>query len=185
MAECPFSSMLKPVSESALADCQRRLRLAMSAWQEGVSLSAMLSRREQQALDAAPDGILLVDRDGNIVTANAAMQAISGYGRSELEGQALDMLLPPEFQAGHGHYLRSYFAQPSRRPMGLGGVLWLQRKQGNAVPVDIALGYFGDDDKGLAIAFVRDVTELHQMQQRLKFQATKDTLTGLDRKSVV
>ncbi len=180
MAECPFSSMLKPVSESALADCQRRLRLAMSAWQEGVSLSAMLSRREQQALDAAPDGILLVDRDGNIVTANAAMQAISGYGRSDLEGQALDMLLPPEFQAGHGHYLRSYFAQPSRRPMGLGGVLWLQRKQGNAVPVDIALGYFGDDDKGLAIAFVRDVTELHQMQQRLKFQATKDTLTGLN-----
>jgi predicted signal transduction protein with EAL and GGDEF domain len=64
--------------------------------------------------------------------------------------------------------------------MGLGGVLWLQRKQGNAVPVDIALGYFGDDDKGLAIAFVRDVTELHQMQQRLKFQATKDTLTGLN-----
>jgi PAS domain S-box-containing protein len=117
---------------------------------------------------------LLVDRDGNIVTANAAMQAISGYGRGELEGQALDMLLPPEFQAGHGHYLRSYFAQPSRRPMGLGGVLWLQRKQGNAVPVDIALGYFGDDDKGLAMAFVRDVTELHQMQQRLKFQATKD-----------
>jgi hypothetical protein len=42
--------MLKPVSEPALADCQRRL-LAMSAWQ-GVSLSAMLSRREQQALDA-------------------------------------------------------------------------------------------------------------------------------------
>ena len=95
MAECPFSSMLKPVSEPALADCQRRLRLAMSAWQEGVSLSVMLSQREQQALDAAPDGILLVDRDGNIVTANAAMQAISGYGRSELEGQALDMLLPP------------------------------------------------------------------------------------------
>ena len=101
MAECPFSSMLKPVSEPALADCQRRLRLAMSAWQEGVSLSAMLSRREQQALDAAPDGILLVDRDGNIVTANAAMQAISGYGRSELEGQALDMLLPQKLFPGN------------------------------------------------------------------------------------
>ncbi|MBS3019080.1 hypothetical protein DJFAAGMI_01819 [Comamonas sp. PE63] len=180
MAECPFSSMLKPVSELALADCQRRLGLAMSARQEGVSLSVMLSRRERQALDAAPDGILLVDRDGKMVTANAAMLAISGYERDELEGRMLDMLLPPEFQAGHGQYLSSYFARPSRRPMGLGGVLWLQRKQGNAVPVDIALGYFGDDDKGLAIAFVRDVTELHQMQQRLKFQATKDTLTGLN-----
>jgi PAS domain S-box-containing protein len=35
-----------------------------------------------------------------MVTANAAMLAISGYERDELEGQMLDMLLPPEFQAG-------------------------------------------------------------------------------------
>lgn len=44
---------------------------------------------------------------------------------TSLEGRMLDMLLPPEFQAGHGQYLNSYFSWPSRRPMGLGGVLWL------------------------------------------------------------
>lgn len=181
MAECPFSSMLEPVSEAALADCQRRLGLAFSAWQGGVGLIAqLLTQRERQALDAAPDGILLVGCDGRIVAANAAMQAISGYERSELEGQGLDILLPPDLSTTHRHYLRSYFEQPSRRPMGLGGVLWLQRKQGSAMPVDIALGFFGEEGKGLAVAFVRDVTELHQMQQRLKFQATKDTLTGLN-----
>ena len=181
MAECPFSSMLEPVSEAALADRQRRMGLALSAGHDEVSLPSMLlTQRERYALDSAPDGILLVGRDGRIVAANAAMQAISGYECRELEGQGLDILLPSDVQAAHGHYLRSYFSQPSRRPMGLGRVLWLQRKQGSAMPVDIALGFLGEDGECLAVAFVRDVTELHQMQQRLKFQATKDTLTGLN-----
>lgn len=180
MTECPFSSMLVPVSDAALADCQQRLSLAFSANKEGLNLSAMLTKRERHALDAAPDGILLVGVDGRIVAANAAIQTISGYERSELEGQEISILLSPDLRAAHSHYLLSYFAQPSRRPMGLGGALFLQRKQGGSVPVDIALGFFGDDEKGLAVAFVRDVTELHQMQQRLKFQATKDTLTGLN-----
>ena len=178
MAECPFSTLSEPVSATSLLECQSRLAEAFSAWQ--MNVGALLTPREREALDAAPDGILLVSRDGYIVAANAAMLAISGYERRELESQSLDILLPEDLRATHGHYLHSYFARPSRRPMGLGGSLWLQRKQGSAVPVDIALGHFGDERNGLAVAFVRDVTELNQMQQRLKFQATRDTLTGLN-----
>ena len=186
MGDCPFSSLTEPVSTAALVECHNRLAQALSAWEAGADPSAaplqrwLLTQRERDALDAAPDGILLVGRDGSIVAANAAMLAISGYERSELEGQGLDILLAPDVRATHGHYLRSYFAQPSRRPMGLGGALWMQRKPGGAIPVDIALGYFGHESHGLAVAFVRDVTELSQMQQRLKFQATRDTLTGLN-----
>lgn len=178
MAECPFSTLMEPISATSLLECQSRLAQAFSTWQ--MDVGALLTPREREALDAAPDGILLVSRDGYIVAANAAMLAISGYERKELESQPLDILLSGDLHATHGNYLRSYFARPSRRPMGLGGSLWLQRKQGSAVPVDIALGHFGDERNGLAVAFVRDVTELNQMQQRLKFQATRDTLTGLN-----
>lgn len=181
MADCPFSSITPP---AATAQAEERTRQAQ-ACAAGPYTPAGIERwrlnpRERDALDAAPDGILLVGHDGCIVAVNAAMLAISGYQRSELEGRGLEILLPPDTRAAHGHYLRSYFAQPSRRPMGLGGVLWLQRKQGGAIPVDIALGHFGAEHEGVAVAFVRDVTELHQMQQRLKYQATRDTLTGLN-----
>ncbi|MFS4552127.1 putative bifunctional diguanylate cyclase/phosphodiesterase [Comamonas resistens] len=177
MAECPFSTLMEPISATSLLECQSRLAQALGTWP--ADAGALLTSRERDALDAAPDGILLVHRDGRIVAANAAMLAISGYERHELEAQALDILLPEESRSTHGAYLSSYFAQPARRPMGMGGSLWLQRKQGGAVPVDIALGHFGDENNSLAVAFVRDVTELNQMQQRLKFQATRDTLTGL------
>lgn len=177
MAECPFSTLMEPISATSLLECQSRLAQALGTWP--ADAGTLLTSRERDALDAAPDGILLVHRDGRIVAANAAMLAISGYERHELEAQALDILLPEESRSTHGAYLSSYFAQPARRPMGMGGSLWLQRKQGGAVPVDIALGHFGDENNSLAVAFVRDVTELNQMQQRLKFQATRDTLTGL------
>lgn len=182
MAQCPFSSLTESVSTAELVECQTRLTQALSAWDKGESLKprTWLTSRERDALDAAPDGILLVGHDGCIVAANAAMLAISGYERSELEGQSLDILLTDDLRATHAHYLRSYFSGPSRRPMGLGGALWLQRKQGSRVPVDIALGHFGNERSGMAVAFVRDVTEINQMQQRLKFQASRDTLTGLN-----
>ena len=182
MAQCPFSSLTESVSTAELVECQTRLTQALSAWDKGENLKprSWLTSRERDALDAAPDGILLVGHDGCIVAANAAMLAISGYERSELEGQSLDILLTDDLRATHAHYLRSYFSGPSRRPMGLGGALWLQRKQGSRVPVDIALGHFGNERSGMAVAFVRDVTEINQMQQRLKFQASRDTLTGLN-----
>ena len=182
MAQCPFSSLTESVSTAELVECQTRLTQALSAWDKGENLKprSWLTSRERDALDAAPDGILLVGHDGCIVAANAAMLAISGYERSELEGQSLDILLTDDLRATHAHYLRSYFSGPSRRPMGLGGALWLQRKQGSRVPVDIALGHFGNEHSGMAVAFVRDVTEINQMQQRLKFQASRDTLTGLN-----
>lgn len=130
------------------------------------------------AMEAAPDGILLVDRSGRILLANPAMQAMSGYGAAELQGHSLHMLLPAEAQAAHGPQLQSYFAQPARRPMGQGRDLWLLRKDGKRLSVDIALGH-SPHGSGVAVAFVRDLSQLRQMEACMHYHATHDTLTGL------
>nr|WP_225614084.1 GGDEF domain-containing phosphodiesterase [Delftia sp. DLF01] len=130
------------------------------------------------AMEAAPDGILLVDRSGRILLANPAMQAMSGYGAAELLGHSLQMLLPAEAQAAHGPQLQSYFAQPARRPMGQGRDLWLLRKDGKRLSVDIALGH-SPHGSGVAVAFVRDLSQLRQMEACMHYHATHDTLTGL------
>lgn len=130
------------------------------------------------AMEAAPDGILLVDRSGRILLANPAMQAMSGYGAAELLGHSLHMLLPAEAQAAHGPQLQSYFAQPARRPMGQGRDLWLLRKDGKRLSVDIALGH-SPHGSGVAVAFVRDLSQLRQMEACMHYHATHDTLTGL------
>lgn len=133
---------------------------------------------QRVALDAAPDGILLVDRAGRILLANCAMQDMSGYSDQELLGQPLHMLLPSESRTAHVPKLEAYFAAPARRPMGQGRDLWLVCKSGQRLPVDIALGH-SNHRGGVAVAFVRDLSQLRQMEACMHYHATHDTLTGL------
>lgn len=146
-----------------------------AAWNAPVSYEWI-----QEAWDAAPDGILLVNAVGRIVSSNAAMSAISGYTREELHGQPIEILLQPEIHAKHIQHVRSYFAAPKRLSMGLGKLLQLVRKDGAPVPVEIALGCFrpGLNDP-LSVAFVRDVSDVHRLEGLMQYQATHDTLTGL------
>lgn len=133
----------------------------------------------REAWNAAPDGILLVNSDGIIVASNAAMGLISGYAPEDIEGQPVDMFLPASLHGPHDVHLREFFLQPRRHTMGAGRVLWLQRKDGSQVPVDITLGSFYRAQAPLVVAFLRDVTEIRRMQERMQYQATYDTLTGL------
>ena len=130
------------------------------------------------AMSAAPDGILLVDRQGCIVMANTAMEEISGYSADELCGSPLGLLLPSPLREAHVHHFQSYFNAPSRRPMGMGRNLWIARKDGRLTPVDIALGYT-EAQGGTAVAFVRDISAVRRLEAQMHFQATHDTLTGL------
>lgn len=130
------------------------------------------------AMNAAPDGILLVDRAGCIVMVNAAMESLSGYSADELCGRSVGIFLPPALRDAHAQHLEGYFRAPSRRPMGMGRDLWIMRKDGSSVPVDIALGHT-DAQGGTAVAFVRDISEVRRLEARMHFQATHDTLTGL------
>ncbi len=129
------------------------------------------------AMDAAPDGVVLVQPDGAIRYANAAMAAISGYVLAELLGMSVHQLLPRAHRRQHAQQMAGYFEGPSRRPMGMGRDLWLERKDGSLVPVDVALGH--TEQGGAAVAFVRDITELRRLEARMQYQATHDTLTGL------
>ena len=131
------------------------------------------------AMNAAPDGILLIDASGRILMANAAMEDISGYAADELHGHSMDVFLPPALREAHAHHLAGYFRAPSRRPMGMGRDLWIMRRDGSRVPVDIALGHTNVHGTEAAVAFVRDISEVRQLEARMHYQATHDTLTGL------
>lgn len=145
--------------------------------------SAALRRQEKEALalaavNASPDGILMVDRAGTILMVNAAMEAISGYSSEELCGQSVGIFLPPAARNGHARQMEAYFRLPSGRPMGMGQDFRIARKDGTMMSVAIALGHT-DVSGGTAVAFVRNISDVRGLEARVHFQATHDTLTGL------
>jgi diguanylate cyclase (GGDEF)-like protein/PAS domain S-box-containing protein len=133
----------------------------------------------QVAIEAAPDGILMVDKSGTIIKANPAMELLSGYAPHELVGQPVGIFLPPHLRDKHGHLVRGFFGRPVPRPMGLVGQLQLLRRDQTMVPIDIALGHCRVDDEDAAVVFIRDMTEVKRLQDDMHYQATHDGLTGL------
>jgi len=134
--------------------------------------------REKLSLSAAPDGVLWVDSRGQILLANPAMEGLSGYTTQELVGQNVAIFLPEHLRARHAELMRNHFTTPHSRAMGLMD-LKLTRRDGQMLPVDIALGHWEDEGTPYAIAYIRDLTERREFEESLKHQATHDELTGL------
>src|SRR3984885_3305434 len=130
-------------------------------------------------LEAAPDAMVCVDRDGRIVLVNAQAERLFGYRREELAGQPVEVLVPDANQAVHLGLRARYMADPRPRPMSARLDLAGRRRDGSTFPAEISLSAVDTDDGILVTAAVRDVTERLELQaerERLKTQAERDRL---------
>ena len=133
-------------------------------------------------LEAAPDAMVCADRDGRIVLVNAQAERLFGYGREDLAGQQVEVLVPDAMKAGHPALRAGYAADPQPRPMGAGMELSGRRRDGSTFPAEISLSAIDTDEGLLVSAAVRDVTERLALQaehDRLRTQAERDRLESL------
>lgn len=128
-----------------------------------------------QAVELAPDGVLIVDHSGTIVYANRSMHALSGY--DDLTGRNVDELVPAPVRHGHAAMRAGYNHHPAQRPMGAGLELALQRADGRSLPVEISLSPF-DHGKDYVITAVRDISDRLENQQRLTAAHEQLALVG-------
>jgi len=119
----------------------------------------------RELVDAAPDGVIVCDQDGHIVLVNSEAERMFGYGRHELAGQKVDVLVPDRARPQHGHYLGGYTGAPRLRPMGIGMELTGRRKDGIEIPVEISLSPIETANGLLVTAGIRDVTERRKLER--------------------
>jgi len=112
-----------------------------------------------RAFNAAPNGFVLVDRQGRIVSANAELHRMFGYALDALTGLALESLLPDALRESHVGLRTGFFERPEPRPMGAGRVLYALRADGHEFPVEIGLNPLVGPHGPLVLASVVDVSE--------------------------
>jgi PAS domain S-box-containing protein len=125
-------------------------------------------KRFRELLEAAPDAIIEVDRDGRIVLLNRVTEEMFGYTRDELMGLSVDMLLPQALRATHIHHREGYMNHPQTRPMG--GKLQLEgeRKDGSRFPVEISLSPVKSDEGFRVSAIIRDISQRREAENKLR-----------------
>ncbi|MDF3301492.1 PAS domain S-box protein [Streptomyces tropicalis] len=118
-------------------------------------------------LEAAPDAMVIVDDTGTIRLVNAQTEALFGYGREELLGRPVELLVPNRFRAQHTRHRGGYSANGQVRPMGAGLELHGLRKNGTEFPVEISLSPLETADGLLVSAAVRDVSDRKAAEARI------------------
>lgn len=132
-------------------------------------------------LEAAPDAMIIINRESAIVLANTQTVNIFGYDRSEILGKPIQILIS-------ALQLATYMEQPIVRSMGSGLSLTGRRKDYSEFPVEVSLTPLETVGDALFIAVaVRDVTERGRAEKKFRglLEAAPDAIVIADDKGLI
>jgi len=131
----------------------------------------------QQVVENASDGILTMDPEGHILTANRAVETVFGYTPEEVLGKSATFLFP-EVAHGEGPALMLRAGAEGRSWRGeMSG----RRKDGSLILVHLSTSVLRERSGGAyrIICIARDVTERRLLMEKLQRLSITDNLTGL------
>lgn len=130
-------------------------------------------------LEAALDGMILMDESGHIVQFNPAAEKTFGWRREEAIGTELAELIVPSVlreahRTGLAHYLQTGEARVFNQRMELAAV----RKSGEEFPVEVVIAPIASDGPAMFAGYLRDITERKQTEAVLAERMRLSSLTA-------
>lgn len=119
----------------------------------------------QLTLEASPNGVLLMNSEGNIVLVNSRIEEIFGYPRAELIGESVSTLVPSQHRSQHPNFIKQFLAHPKSRAMGVGRDLYGLRKDASEVPLEIGINPLEIGGEMHVLASVVDISERKQAEE--------------------
>lgn len=148
----------------------------------GVSMDITERKQAEElfhlATEASPSGTILVDEQGRILLVNAHTENLFGYGREELIGKDVELLVPTRFEGAHRTDRAKFFAAPEARAMGGRRELFARRKDGTEFPVEIGLNPIQTLNGLVVLANVVDISARLATEEEARRQREQVELLG-------
>ena len=119
-------------------------------------------------LETLPDAIVAVDQTGTVVQVNSQTQELFGYGRDELMGQKIEMLVPDRYRRQHQHHRKNFAEVPKTRRMGADLDLYGRRRNGSEFPVEISLSPVSTERGTFVLSAIRDISDRKRIAEELR-----------------
>ncbi len=127
--------------------------------------------RLRSVVEAAVDGIVVIDARGFIEAFNPGAERLFGYKAGEACGKNVNVLMPEPYHSEHDGYMRRYLETGEQRIIGIGREVVGMRKDGTTFPLHLSVGemFVGGQRKFTGI--LHDLTSRVAVEERLREQA--------------
>ncbi|HTL62067.1 MAG TPA: PAS domain S-box protein [Nitrospira sp.] len=147
---------------------------------------ALTAKEEEfrQVVQTAPDGIVLADANGRIVSWNTAAERLFGYTEGEILGQPLTIIMPDRYREDHLRGLEQVKAIGGSTQTGRTIELYGLRKDGREFPIELSLSTWRSRGRMLSCGILRDITlrkeaEAKLVKQQIEQQVLLDLIPAM------
>lgn len=141
--------------------------------------------RLQGILTSVAEGIIAINDDGRILSANPAAEKMFGFPSGKLVGLDLGALMPTGLREHHQRFFDAYMSglfptMMNRMVEGQG-----LRQDGSVFPMEISVSELRQGRSRMFTAILRDISERKENEDRIRRLAHHDSLTGLPNRNLL
>ncbi len=158
------------IQERARIEAEKRLvaEEQFRAEQKAAREREKAEARFRSLLEAAPDAMVVVNTEGNVVLANAQVERLFGYSQQAMLGRSVEMLVPERLRSDRNGQHMSFFGEERLRTKHTGIELIGLSSDGHEFPVEISLSPLQTDQGLLVTTAIRDITERKRAEESLR-----------------
>jgi PAS domain S-box-containing protein len=117
------------------------------------------------AVEACPGGILAVSATGVIVMVNREIERLFGYGRGELLGQSVDILLPENLRRKHAGLRTGFISHPDTRHIGAPRDFNGRHRDGTEFAIEVGLSPIRIGTEMMVLCAIIDISERKRLER--------------------
>lgn len=124
--------------------------------------------RWRAVIDAAVDGIIVIDSRGRIEAFNAAAERMFGYAEADVLSRNVSILMPEPHRSKHDGYIGHHLQTGEKKIIGIGRAVTGQRRDGQTFPLHLSVGEFEIDGEMHFTGILHDLSRRTELEERLR-----------------